>query len=583
MEATTYSRDYLVLLISLKGLLDRYNKDHPAQQADFVVGFAPVDSMDNPGVTADGLRSALVEDNELAIAMQASLAHEIGHNFGLGDEYKGGHYECSVNPPSIDTGADCSVFYPGTEHGTYVWWGAFDSEAHRVASCIYSERSDSIYRYGEESGIRRTSFMGSTGPSTQAALYLEHFNWVSNKVYTHLYGHTDLQVASSSLHSLDTGEYLLVSGRIHQDDIVELDPWYRVSGEMTPTAFEGSGYALDLRDSSNTVLASYNFGLSFELLSNPPQILDVAPFSFVIPYPAGTAKILIKHGGITIKTVTVSDSAPGVTVKSPNGGESWDGEQTITWTASDPDGDALAYVIEYTRNDSDWYPIATNITTTNFIWDTSYSPGGASARIRVVASDGVNTGQDESDGPFTIISKVPIASIVTPADGIEVVSGSSVAFSGIGSDLEDGQLGGTSLTWWSSRSGTLGTGALLFVSTLPDGTQTITLTATDSEAMVGTDSITITVLTDTDNDGMPNTWENTYPGLNPNTDDAVGDVDSDGLINLDEYHYGTDPTDPDTDGDGYEDGFEIRMGSNPLDPDSNPPRMIYLPIILKNH
>jgi hypothetical protein len=311
-------------------------------------------------------------------------------------------------------------------------------------------------------------------------------------------------------------------------------------------------------------------------------VLDAAPFSFVIPYPAGTATILLRYGSNIIKMVTVSPHVPTVTVTSPNGGESWSGQKTITWTANDADGDPLAYFIEYTPNNSDWYPLSTDITTTNFIWDTSYSPGGTSARIRVIASDGVNTGQDESNGTFRVTSKAPIASIVSPTDGVEVVSGSSVALSGVGSDLEDGQLGGTSLTWSSSLGGALGTGELLFVNTLPDGTQTITLSATDSNARVGSDSVTITVLTDTDHDGMPNTWENTYAGLNPNVDDAIGDLDNDDLINLDEYYFRANPTDPDTDDDGYQDGFEIRMGSDPLDPTSIP-GLVYLPVILKRY
>jgi hypothetical protein len=380
---------------------------------------------------------------------------------------------------------------------------------------------------------------------------------------------------------MDTGEFLLVSGLIHADDTVELDPWYRLSGTMIPSVLDGSGYSLELRSNDNTLLASYDFGVSFELLSDPPQTLDVAPFSFVIPYPASTAIILIKHGSSTIKIVTVSPHAPTVTVTSPNGGESWSGQKTITWTANDVDGGTLGYTIEYTPNDTDWYPIATGITTTNFIWDTSYSPGGTSARVRVIASDGINTSQDESNRTFRVTSKAPIASIVSPAEGVKVVSGSSVALSGVGSDLEDGQLEGTSLAWSSSLGGALGTGELLLVNTLPDGIQTITLKATDSNAMVGRDSVTITVLTDTDHDGMPNTWENTYAGLNPNVDDAIGDLDSDDLINLDEYYFRTNPTDPDTDDDGYEDGFEIRMGSDPLDPTSIP-GLVYLPVILKN-
>ena len=43
---------------------------------------------------------------------------------------------------------------------------------------------------------------------------------------------------------------------------------------------------------------------------------------------------------------------------------------------------------------------------------------------------------------------------------------------------------------------------------------------------------------DSDDDGMPDGWEDTY-NLNPLVDDASGDSDSDGLSNLGEYQAGT--------------------------------------------
>jgi len=52
---------------------------------------------------------------------------------------------------------------------------------------------------------------------------------------------------------------------------------------------------------------------------------------------------------------------------------------------------------------------------------------------------------------------------------------------------------------------------------------------------------------------------------------ADADPDDDGLVNRDEYRYGTDPTNPDTDFDGWDDTVEIDKGTNPLDPESHPP------------
>ena len=65
--------------------------------------------------------------------------------------------------------------------------------------------------------------------------------------------------------------------------------------------------------------------------------------------------------------------------------------------------------------------------------------------------------------------------------------------------------------------------------------------------------------TDADNDGMDDRWETRF-GLNPgNPADASGDLDGDGLTNLDEYLNDTNPTLSDTDGDGLSDGNEVHL------------------------
>ena len=86
-------------------------------------------------------------------------------------------------------------------------------------------------------------------------------------------------------------------------------------------------------------------------------------------------------------------------------------------------------------------------------------------------------------------------------------------------------------------------------------------------------------IADTDGDGFPDTYElaNTNPSsniaLNPE-DDLENNEAGDGLTNVQEYQYGTDPNDPDTDDDGLEDGPEIagaglRPPTSPVDPDSD--------------
>lgn len=76
---------------------------------------------------------------------------------------------------------------------------------------------------------------------------------------------------------------------------------------------------------------------------------------------------------------------------------------------------------------------------------------------------------------------------------------------------------------------------------------------------------------DTDNDGLPDYYENQFAFLDLNNPaDAILDQDTDGLSNLQEFTNATIPNNADSDNDGLTDGSEINThNTNPLDNDSD--------------
>lgn len=106
------------------------------------------------------------------------------------------------------------------------------------------------------------------------------------------------------------------------------------------------------------------------------------------------------------------------------------------------------------------------------------------------------------------------------------------------------------------------------------------------------DAATLEIVPDSDLDGLTDTWEiangldpfengtvgETSPGAKNGPNGAAGDLDGDGLSNLEEFKLGTRADLKDTDGDGYWDSWEDKFGSwlsstatgtNPLNPDTD--------------
>ncbi len=115
--------------------------------------------------------------------------------------------------------------------------------------------------------------------------------------------------------------------------------------------------------------------------------------------------------------------------------------------------------------------------------------------ITLTATDG--RGDVGSDSVIVNIlpNSEPVASIISPADSSIFMWGDSVVFEGLATDLEDGTMSGSQLTWRSNNSW-MGEGNSITVKHLSLDKYVITLTARDKAGFIGIDTIYIEVKTD---------------------------------------------------------------------------------------
>jgi hypothetical protein len=292
-------------------------------------------------------------------------------------------------------------------------------------------------------------------------------------------------------------DYLIISGGIISGSAVQPLPFQKISHPTGYSDDSGTGpYTLELQNAGGAPLFVRNFDAHHPGCSGYCQH-NYEFFHETVPYtnPA-IAKIVFRHGVDPLGTVHVSPHAPTVTVTSPNGGEAWglNTAHTISWSASDQDGDHLSYHILFSHDGgATWSPLASYITTTQLTIHATQFPGTSHARIRVIALDGVNSASDESDADFSIEPKPPVVSIHSPSPDLIWPLRVPLVLRGTAHDLQDGDLKGGALVWTSDRDGVIGVGDELIWPSPSPGAHLVTLAAVNSGGDTGSATIGIYV------------------------------------------------------------------------------------------
>jgi len=335
-------------------------------------------SMDSAGTPADYRDAAF------------TLTHEIAHNLGLRhtDKVERGPGCNAVDPDTDFPYADATIHEVG-----------FDT-LHKVA--VPPDKKDLL------------SYCSPPGSNI----------WISDFDYKKLIAGG---LKPQSRRALSPSDYVIVTGSADRNGtggrIASIDRLTAFAG--AETSDPKGNHCLQFSDATSTLLSSHCFTLTFEAENHGQKEVDLLAESFSIkaPFPAAT-KISLVAGSTQLTSVTQSAHAPTISITSPSIGAVWTGVNTITWTASDADGDSLSYsVLTSPDSGSTWLPMETDLTAMRFFFDSAELSAGSKTLFKVLASDGFNT-TAATIGPVTIAVQ-PFLEATPALDFGTVASGQS--------------------------------------------------------------------------------------------------------------------------------------------------------------
>jgi len=301
------------------------------------------------------------------------------------------------------------------------------------------------------------------------------------------------RTASRKPAALTAGLFWRVQGTI-QNGAVNLQPLFAVQTQGSTDAGSGT-YSIEVQDATGALLfvryftpqtaATESTGID---ASGPPSFSETIPVS-----PTAAAIVVKDSAGAPWQRLALGGTAPTVTIASPAAGFVGSGDQVLSWTFQGSGSSGYTSLVQYSAdNGSSWTDLG-EVQDASMDVDFGDLPGSPAALVRVLVSDGANTGTATSV-PFTVPKKAPqTPEISEPPSGSFLTAADPILLSASAFDPDDGDLSGTSLQWSSNLQGALGSGADLSVQLQP-GQHILTLTAKDSDGNTASATTTITVV-----------------------------------------------------------------------------------------
>ncbi len=430
----------------------------------------------------------VVKDEDAA----ATVAHEIGHTYGLGDTYDGGSFACSVNPaPAEFTGKD----FDDPSRTVRCTAGRVPLEDVSATKIPVEQHP---YEVGGRGALPDSAeYMGSGGRQAQFWTTQDAYDWLFDRLAPEAPGENNLRTSAAPQRFIQCFGGIRKNATTSAD--VQIDPCWSFE-DTDPIPNTTGPYMMAAVNAAGVRVATDAIKPEFNPVGPkglPSQPVEYAAFSSEFAFPADTVKLQVIRDNTVVTEIPVSPNPPVLSNVAPQLLGSVNSSITITWDASDADGNPLSYEVLYnpdiTSEESEWWVLARDLTKKSFTIDFSDMPGGPQALIAIIATDGINAGEGVSR-QFIVPAKPPEVFIEDLPHGGVFAQGHDVFLDGDAFDLQDDDITEGQMRWSSNVSGTLGFGTPLKVSNLPLGLHTITLSVTNSLGLTGSASVKLNVV-----------------------------------------------------------------------------------------
>ena len=293
-----------------------------------------------------------------------------------------------------------------------------------------------------------------------------------------------------------------VTGYFDVDGSFVADPWYTYEARPSEiTANKGGEYSVCVFDAGGELLSAAYFDVvsTTEITTLEGIWFEQdtwIPIDIVARFPDGAAKVSVLKGEQELFSRDVSENAPEVAFTGLSDYDDVPNITTLTWEASDADGDELYFDIYYRPTENEYYSVATNVSGRSLDVDLTDFPGSTMGLFDIYVSDGVNTGYNVS--PWV---KVPYKApeILTEQEEPQIVKVTEELYFEVDIyDAQDGWLMYEEVEWVIDGDTYYDTGDFVWMwpYMISPGRHTFTCTATNSAGLSATRDFVFEIIDD---------------------------------------------------------------------------------------